>query len=88
MNKALQCYHWLASDAVYKGKCMWSMVPKHHYSAEIAYQGLYLNLRFVWKLSDLGASCMRSVSSFHVPFLMDEKYSILKFQSIALAVKA
>ena len=40
MNKALQCYQWLAADAVDKGKCMWSMVPKHHYSAEMAYQGL------------------------------------------------
>ena len=65
MNKALQCYQWLAAGAFDKGKCMWSMVPKHHYSAEMAYQGLYLNPRFVWtygsedyvgKLSDLGAS--------------------------------
>ena len=95
MNKALQCYQWLAADAVDKGKCMWSMVPKHHYSAEMAHQGFFLNPRFVWtygsedyvgKLSELGASCMRGVSSFHVPFLMDEKYSI--FQSITLAVKA
>ena len=94
MNKALQCYQWLAADAVDKGKCMWSMVPKHHYSAEMAYQGFFLNPRFVGtygsedyvgKLSELGASCMRGVSSFHVPFLMDAKYSI--FQSITLAVK-
>ena len=48
MNKALQCYQWLAADAVDKGQCMWSMVPKHHYSAEMAYQALYLNPRFVW----------------------------------------
>ena len=41
---------------------------------------------YVGKLSELGASCMRGVSSFHAPFLMDEKYSI--FQSITLAVKA
>ena len=41
MNQALQCYQWLAADAVEKGKCMWSMVPKHHYSAEIAHQGFF-----------------------------------------------
>ena len=41
--------------------------------------------RLYWE-TELGASCMRGVSSFHVPFLMDEKYSI--FQSITLAVKA
>lgn len=80
MNKALQCYQWLAAGAVDKGKCMWSTMPKHHYSAEMAYQGLHLNPRFVWtcgsedyvgELNELCASCMHSVSSFHVPFLMD-----------------
>jgi len=95
MDKALQCYQWLAADAVAKEKCMWSMVPKHHYSCELAGQALYLNPKFVWtygsedyvgKLSALGASCMRGVAAFHVPFLMDEKYSI--YQSFQLAVKA
>eukprot|EP00439_Symbiodinium_sp_Y106_P027606 s8105_g3.t1 len=48
LNRALQNYQWLAAQAVSEGKCLWSMVPKLHYSAELAGQARFLNPRFVW----------------------------------------
>ncbi|CAE7234327.1 ANK3 [Symbiodinium sp. CCMP2592] len=95
LNRALQSYQWLAAQAVADGKCLWSMVPKHHYSAELAGQARFLNPRFVWcygsedyvgTIADLGSTCLRGSPTFHMPFGMAEKLEVAMTLDLALRV--
>ena len=85
MEAALQTYQFLAAKAVKENSCQWSMVPKLHYCNELAIQGLTLNPRYVWcygsedfvgRLSELGSSCLRGVSTCDMPFLLSEKLDV------------
>ena len=85
LNRMLQSYQRLAARAVEEGKCMWSMVPKHHYSAELCKQGRYLNPRFCWtygsedyvgSIAELGSSCLKGCPTFHMPFGLVEKLDV------------
>ena len=95
LNRALQSYQWLAAQAVSEGKCLWSMVPKHHYSAELAGQARFLNPRFVWcygsedyvgTIADLGSTCLRGSPTFHMLFGMAEKLEVAMTLDLALRV--
>ena len=82
-------YCWLAKDAMNRGVCMWSVVPKFHYFCHVAEQCCLINSHFVQNYKEesfVGRICQVYKSLKNGPFWGPCQHKCLQKYLVALQV--